>query len=237
MGRREPREERDVSPENRETIRNSIEKELGIPRAFGEATPEDFAAWLSRVENMMEVVPRENRRPFDITDSNGVTDVVGEVYTLRRLADIRRELQAGLRNATARGELAQIRHVADSAIHDPVARQMVADQIQRAQEVVVRAAVAEDARDAALGMELQNVVQDLRERRSKTRWSLFQREPIAVLIGAFLLVGLSVVMVVAMFTGTEVPELVVSLILLILGFFFGQSAAGGRGGGPGDGGS
>lgn len=229
MGRREPREERDVSPENREAIRNNIKKELGIPHTFEGATPDDFTAWLSRVENMMETIPRQSRRPFDITDSNGVTDVVGAEYTLRRVADIRKELQAGLRNATARRELAEIQHVAESAIHDSVARQMVADQIQRAQQVVARASVTEDARDAALEVELQKVVRDLRERRSKMRWSLLQREPIAVLLGAFLLVGFSIVMVVAMFTETEVPDVVMNMILLILGFFFGQSTAGGRG--------
>ncbi|MGI5218805.1 hypothetical protein [Nocardia sp. CA-290969] len=230
MGRREPREERDVSPENRETVRNNIKKELGIPGAFDDATPDDFAAWLTRVENMMEIVPRENRRPFEVTDSRGVTDVVGETYTLRRLADIRKELQAELRNSTARRELDQIQYVAESAIHDPVARQMVADQIQRAQDVVTKSSVTEDTRDTALEIGLQNVVQDLKERRSRMRWSLVQREPIAVLIGAFLLVGFSVVMVVAMFTDTQVPDLVMNLILLILGFFFGQSAVAGRGG-------
>ncbi|WP_280400900.1 hypothetical protein [Nocardia carnea] len=230
MGRREPREERDVSPENRETVRNNIKKELGIPDVFADATPDDFAAWLTRVENMMEIVPRENRRPFEITDSRGVTDVVGETYTLRRLADIRKELQAELRNATARRELDQIQYVAESAIHDPVARQMVADQIQRAQDVVTKSSVTEDTRDTALEIGLQNVVQDMKERRSRMRWSLVQREPIAVLIGAFLLVGFSIVMVVAMFTETQVPDLVMNLILLILGFFFGQSAAAGRSG-------
>lgn len=230
MGRRESRDERDVSPENREAVRNNIKEELGIPRTLEGATPDEVAAWLSRVENMMETVPRQNRQPFDITDSNGVTDVVGEGYMLRRLADIRKELQAGLRNTTARRELDQIRQVAESAIHDPVARQMVATQIQRAQDVVATSSVTEDARDAALETELQNVVRDLNERRARMRWSLFQREPIAVLIGAVLLVGFSLVMVVAMFTDTQVPEIVMNMILLILGFFFGQSAANGRGG-------
>lgn len=230
MGRTEQREERDVSPENREAVRNNIKKELGIPHTFDGATPDDFAAWLSRTENMMELVPRQHRRPFDITDTNGVTDVVGEAYMLRRLAELRKELQVGLRNATARRELGQIRHVADSAIHDPVARQMVADQIQRAQEVVAKASVTEDARDTALEIELRKVAQDLKERRSTMRWSRLQREPLAVLIGAFLLVGFSAVMVIAMFTHTVVPEVVVNMILLILGFFFGQSSAGGRGG-------
>ncbi|MGW5385300.1 hypothetical protein [Nocardia sp. NPDC003963] len=233
MGRRESREERDVSPENREAVRSNIEKELGIPRSLDGAPPDDLAAWLSRVENMMEIIPRQNRRPFDITDSNGVTDVVGETYMLRRLADIRKELRARLRNATARRELDRIQHVADSAIHDPVARQMVADQIQRAGDVVTKASVAEDARDAALEVELRKVVQDLKERRSNM-WSVLQRESMAVLIGAFLLIGFSAVMVVAMFTDTEVPAVVLNMILLILGFFFGQSTVGGRGGGRGE---
>ncbi|MEU1981705.1 hypothetical protein [Nocardia sp. NPDC019395] len=209
-------------------IRNNMREELGIPSTFEDAAPEDFTAWLSRVENMMERIPGENRRPFAVTDGNGVTDVVGDAYLLRRLADIRKELQAGLRDTLARRELDRIQYVAESAIHDPVARQMVADQILRAQEVVAKSSVAEDARDTALEIGLRNVVQDLRQRRSGTRWSLFQREPIAVLIGAFLLVGFSAVMVVAMFTDTEVPEIVMNMILLILGFFFGRSAVGGR---------
>lgn len=230
MGRRESREEKDVSPENREAIRNNIKEELGIPPTLDGAGPDDFAAWLSRVENMMDLVPRQNRRPFDITDSRGATDVVGEEFMLRRLAEVRRELQAGLRNATARDELSRIRHVAESAIHDPVARQMVADQIQRAQDVVVKSSDTEDARDTALELELRNVAQGLKERRARMRWSPLHREPIAVLLGAILLVGFSAVMVIAMFTHTAVPEIVMNMILLILGFFFGQSAAGGRGG-------
>ena len=222
------REERDISPENRETVRNNIKEELDIPASLAGATPDDFVAWISRVDNMMEVVPRQNRHPFDVTDSNGVTDVVGQSYMLRRLADIRKELQDQLRNTTARRELDQIQHVAESAIHDPVARQMVADQIQRAQDVVANVSVAEDARDSALEIELRKVVQDLKQRRGQLWWPLLQREPIAVLIGSFLLVVFSVVLVVATFTGTEVPDVMLTVILLILGFFFGRSTAGGE---------
>lgn len=67
---------------------------------------------------------------------------------------------------------------------------------------------------------------EVQERRWKMWWGLLQREPVAVLVGALLLVGFSGVIVVAMWTHTSVPEVVVNMVLLILGFFFGQTASG-----------
>jgi uncharacterized membrane protein len=48
----------------------------------------------------------------------------------------------------------------------------------------------------------------------------------ATLIGAVLLVVLTVVLVIAMFTRTTVPELISNAFLIILGYFFGQASSG-----------
>ena len=64
----------------------------------------------------------------------------------------------------------------------------------------------------------------LAERRSKMRKSWFERESIASIVGAVLLLGLGIALIVAMFIGTTTSEVVTSGFLLILGYFFGQAS-------------
>lgn len=62
----------------------------------------------------------------------------------------------------------------------------------------------------------------------KNRMSLLQREPVAVLVGSVLLVVLSGSLIFAMFFHTPIPEVLSSMVLLILGYFFGQTTSGKR---------
>ncbi|MFI7527495.1 hypothetical protein [Nocardia salmonicida] len=98
------------------------------------------------------------------------------------------------------------------------------------------------ARTAAeLGKEIQDIrATDARAsnelRKADAKWQrrkeLMQLDRMAVIVGAFLLVGLATVLTIATFSHTAIPEILSSAFLLILGFFFGQNSS--RGGSSGD---
>ncbi|MFF4194198.1 hypothetical protein [Nonomuraea sp. NPDC001831] len=125
------------------------------------------------------------------------------------------------------------------------------EQLQDVQEVVSRKVDDPEVRDELYGMissllseqralaeqtaasQLDDIDMALRdieisERKWRMRWSFLEREPVAILIGAVLLILLGVALVIAMFTATAIPELVASAFLVILGFFFGQTTSGAR---------
>jgi uncharacterized membrane protein len=64
---------------------------------------------------------------------------------------------------------------------------------------------------------------ELKERKSAIYRSWLERESVASIVGAFLLLMLGISLVVAMFVGTAATEIVTSSFLLVLGYFFGQA--------------
>jgi hypothetical protein len=67
--------------------------------------------------------------------------------------------------------------------------------------------------------------QDQARRASRARiWQrFFARESVATLIGALILLTLTICLIVAMFTGTEISTVLSNSFLIILGYFFGQT--------------
>jgi hypothetical protein len=63
------------------------------------------------------------------------------------------------------------------------------------------------------------------ERKSQVWQSFLERESIASIVGAVLLVALAVTLVMAMFIGTNPSEVVTNSFLIILGYFFGQTTS------------
>jgi hypothetical protein len=63
------------------------------------------------------------------------------------------------------------------------------------------------------------------ERRWKVRQEFLARESVATIIGALLLVILTITQVVAMFSNTTATEIVNNSFLIILGYFFGQTVS------------
>jgi len=73
---------------------------------------------------------------------------------------------------------------------------------------------------------------ELQERKSAIYRSFLERESVASVVGALLLLGLGAALIVAMFTHTVTTEVVTNSFLLVLGYFFGQATTRGfRGGG------
>jgi predicted exporter len=66
---------------------------------------------------------------------------------------------------------------------------------------------------------------DRYERKAKVWRSFLERESVASIMGAILLLGLTVTMIVAAFVGRVTPELLNNAFLIVIGYFFGQSTA------------
>lgn len=60
------------------------------------------------------------------------------------------------------------------------------------------------------------------ERRWAIRRSFIEREPMATMVGAILLIALAGAVITGTFTHTEMPSVLVNTFLLLLGYFFGQ---------------
>ncbi len=76
----------------------------------------------------------------------------------------------------------------------------------------------DEARERSVRLQLE-----VAERKAAIRRSWLERESVASMIGAFLLLALGIALIVARFIGATPPEIVTTAPLLILGYFFGQT--------------
>ncbi|MBU3063194.1 hypothetical protein KO481_16865 [Nocardia sp. NEAU-G5] len=122
-------------------------------------------------------------------------------------------------------QMEEIREAVESKVDDPQARQELTDLLSKlTQQHEELAAQLREKEDDDVALEIRKI--EIQERRWKMRKSILDREPAAVLVGAVLLAVLTVALIFAMFFHTPVPEILSSAFLLILGFFFGQTASG-----------
>jgi hypothetical protein len=114
--------------------------------------------------------------------------------------------------------------VADKVV-DADARDALIKSVESAfSEVMERNKILEKQVGTAAEKRQQMILEtELKERRAKIYRAWTAREVVASIAGVVLLVGLGIALVVAMFIGTPVAEVVSSAFLLILGYFFGQS--------------
>jgi uncharacterized membrane protein len=77
--------------------------------------------------------------------------------------------------------------------------------------------------EAALKEQQARLDRERRETRAAIILSFLQRESVASVVGAILLLGLGITLVVGMFTHVAAPDVITNAFLLILGYFFGQS--------------
>ncbi|MFD9550107.1 hypothetical protein ACFWBG_22120 [Nocardia salmonicida] len=136
-----------------------------------------------------------------------------------------RDLLAALE---AKEQVAELQGAVKAKVQDPELRADLADLIADFAREQQQAALEAKSTEAAEKMRQAVHDAEIKERNWQ-RWKLMlDREPVAVLVGAVLLGVLTLALVVAMFVHTDVPEILSSGFLLILGFFFGQASGGGR---------
>ncbi|MEV6527461.1 hypothetical protein AB0M43_36605 [Longispora sp. NPDC051575] len=138
---------------------------------------------------------------------------------LDRLAELRPQQQyEDIRDVVSeKVDDASLRAVLLSALEEEREKQQATTEQLREEMAQVRRAEVEAAEaQARIKIEIQ-------ERKSRIYRQFLERESVATIIGAVLLLALATVLVVAMFIRLPVPELISSSFLLILGYFFGQT--------------
>ncbi|GAB3207903.1 hypothetical protein [Nocardia tengchongensis] len=183
--------------------------------------------WINRIEQMiLDWAKDEDQNLRGEADGErfvfGRRDVVGllqkrQSRLLDRYAELARQEQ-----------LAEIRGAVEEKVEDPSVRSELSDLVSRVEQRQRDLDAKIQAQEDATAIEIRKL--EVQERRWKMRKSLLEREPAAVLIGSLLLGVLTLALIIAMFIHTQVPEVLTSMVLLILGFFFGQTS--GRGGRP-----
>ena len=135
-----------------------------------------------------------------------------------------------IRELRPQEQLINLRADVTENVDDPQAREQLLDIInhrfeeeREARENLDRErAKTENERVDAWERE-QRVQIEIRERRWAIYHSVIERESLASIIGAILLLALAAVLVVGMFTHTTPPEVITNAFLLVLGYFFGQT--------------
>jgi len=118
--------------------------------------------------------------------------------------------------------------VADPQLRDKIESELsvLAEQSRRLAEQESAVAQAQAAQIASRDEALAKLRAELFERRLRAWTGFFAKESMATYVGAFLLIVLTFVQVVAMFLGASYKsEIISNAFLLLLGYFFGQSVA------------
>lgn len=148
------------------------------------------------------------------------------VMVLAHLHQYRRDVLLAIDRLADNAQIREIKQAVEEKVTDPQVQQELSDllsEVQKRRDELDDRLNAENITEAR---EIRKI--ELAKRRWEVRKSMLEREPAAVLIGGVLLGLLTVALIVAMFLHTPVPEVLTSMVLLILGFFFGQTT-GGRG--------
>lgn len=180
--------------------------------------PEEFGSM------QLSLQAKQGVSPFLTTNSEGQMSVgilpvllERKCLILRRISVLRPEEQlSDLKTA-----------VVDSVI-DPKARESLLESIEKSkreavahvQSLQLQAEQTFQQREYAMLLGLE-----MTERKSAIYRSWFERESVASIMGALLLLSLGIALVIAMFTHTIVPQIITSSFLLILGYFFGQAGS------------
>ncbi|MFI2228937.1 hypothetical protein [Nocardia testacea] len=141
------------------------------------------------------------------------------------LISVRRQLRERITAIATQEQMAEIKGAVESKVQDPQVRQELSDLVSELAQQQQELAAKLQAQEGADAQEMRRI--EIQERKWRMRKSLLDREPAAVLIGGLLLIVITAALIIAMFANTAVPEILASSFLMILGFFFGQTA--GRG--------
>jgi hypothetical protein len=136
---------------------------------------------------------------------------------LRRIAVLRPQAQ-----------LSDLEKVVANTVEDPQERKSLLKSIEISKEEAVvharslqlQAEQTDQERERSMRLQVE-----LKERTSALRRSWFERESVASIVGALLLVSLGAALIVSMFTHTLPSQIITSSFLLILGYFFGQAGS------------
>ncbi|MEV0080923.1 hypothetical protein AB0H58_31310 [Nocardia neocaledoniensis] len=142
---------------------------------------------------------------------------------IKQLDIRRRQIARALSARETKAQMDEIQGAVEAKVSDAEVRQELSQLISHVADEQLKLARARQAEDDSLSLELRKV--DISARKWQIRKAMLEKEPAAVLVGGILLFILTCALIGAMFSHTDVPEIVASGFLLILGFFFGQNSS------------
>ncbi|WP_029923943.1 hypothetical protein [Nocardia otitidiscaviarum] len=199
---------------------NRFMEDHGVRADIEGMTSKELGIALKRLEELIGTCG--SKRGEELVLSDGSRTSYSQVYpyvVLRRNA-IRHRVTAQI----LQDEMAEIKGAVEEKVDNPEVRKELSDMVSAIQKQQEELDAKLREQQDVESQEIRRV--ELSERKWKMRKSILEREPAAVLIGGLLLVVITGALLVGMFTRIEAPEIVSSGFLLILGFFFGQTAGG-----------
>lgn len=123
-------------------------------------------------------------------------------------------------------QLSDLKKVIVDTVDDPKARESLLESIETSKEKAAAQAQFLQRQADETDQERERLMRfkvEAMERKSAMRRSWFERESVASIVGALLLMGLGTAVIVSMFTHTTASQIVTSSFLIVLGYFFGQA--------------
>jgi hypothetical protein len=154
-----------------------------------------------------------------------------ELGILPLLLERKGQILDRIRTLRSEQQLSELREDIASTVDDPQARDRLIEIVDRrseeqraAREDLDREQAQVEAAHADLEERQMRLQADLRDRKFAIYHSFLERESVASVVGALLLLALAATLIVGMFTHVAASEVIANAFLLILGYFFGQGA-------------
>jgi hypothetical protein len=146
---------------------------------------------------------------------------------LSYLIDRKEDILEHLRRSTDRSQLEKLRQDTAKSDNDATAikESVLSFILQQERNAEVFEKKIEEASQEKSELYDLSAKVALFERKVQVWHSLLERESVATIVGAFILIIFTLCLTIAMFTGFTPSEVITNAFLLILGYFFGQSTA------------
>lgn len=195
---------------------------------------------LAKVDELIEHADSFDKVRLKVTASGGVivataspkSEAIIERSILPLLLQRKALIIERIKTLRPEQQLNELRNDVADKVDDPIAREELLEIIDQRFEKEREAQEALDRKQEQVQIARFEILErekrlqiEIRERKWAIYRSFLERESVASLIGALLLVALATVLIIGMFTHTTTPEIITSAFLLILGYFFGQTTA------------
>ncbi|QSB13937.1 hypothetical protein JQS43_20685 [Natronosporangium hydrolyticum] len=198
----------DIDQQRLPELRSSLER---INEAI--AHPDQFGTLRLRLSG-------SGNRLVPVASTTGESQV--EVGALPVLLERKRHILDRIQILAPDEQLSHLRTLLVEKVTDDDARaeimQLLQDQAAEQKGLAEQAEQVDEAQDRAALLKVE-----IQERKYALYRSLIERESVATIVGALILIAVTVALLIAMFVDVAASNIVENAFLVILGYFFGQS--------------
>jgi hypothetical protein len=161
--------------------------------------------------------------------TSNVDNLVREAL-LDALLALRNQILERMAHLQQESLMSDVKGSVANVIQDATERDKVLDSLDTVREELAKGLKSYTVQSERGHLEREQVALEIqrKEALAALRRAWLERESVASIVGALLLLSFGVTVIVSMFTHTRASQIVTSAFLLILGYFFGQGTAGVR---------